>query len=59
MFPTIVPKQRLGAGKGHWPTVSAKVERTQGMPDRAAKITTIRVDKAQVGNYVCIDGAKS
>ncbi len=33
----IVAKQRLGGGKGHWPTVSAKVERTQEIPDRAAK----------------------
>ncbi len=55
----IVPKHRLGAGKGHWPTVSAKVERTQGMPDRAAKMITIRVGKAQVGNDICIGGARS
>ncbi len=55
----IVAKQRLGGGKGHWPTVSAKVERTQEIPDRAAKIITIRVDKAQVGSDVCIDGASN
>ncbi len=53
----IVAKQRLGGGKGHWPTVSAKVERTQEIPDQATKIITIRVDKAQVGSDVCIDGA--
>ncbi len=53
----IVAKQRLGGGKGRWPTVSAKVERTQEMPDRAAKIITIRVDKAQVGSHVCVDSA--
>ncbi len=55
--PPIVAKQRLGGGKGHWPTVSAKVERTQEIPDRAAKIITIRVNKAQVGSDVCINGA--
>ncbi len=44
VFP-IVAKQRLGEGKGHWPTVSAKVEITQEIPDRAAKVITIRVDK--------------
>ncbi len=53
----IVAKQRLGGGKGHWPTVSAKVEKTQEIPDRAAKIITIRVDKAQVESDACIDGA--
>ncbi len=53
----IVAKQRLGGGKGHWPTVSAKVERTHEIPDRAAKIITIKVGKAQVGSGVCIDGA--
>ncbi len=53
----IVAKQRLGEGKGHWPTVLAKVERTQEIPDQAAKIITARVDKAQVGSDVCIDGA--
>ncbi len=53
----IVAKQRLGGGKGHWPTVSAKVERTQEILDRAAKMVTIRVDKAQVGSDICIDGA--
>ncbi len=47
----------MGGGKGHWPTVSAKVERTQEIPDRAVKMITIRVDKAQVGSDVCIDGA--
>ncbi len=47
----------MGEGKGHWPTVSAKVKRTQEIPDRAAKIITIRVDKDQVGSDVCIDGA--
>ncbi len=46
----IVAKERLGGGKGHSPTVSAKVERTQEIPDRAAKIITVRVDKAQVGH---------
>ncbi len=55
----IVAKQRLGEGKGHWPTFSAKVERTQEIPNRAAKIITIRVDKAQVGSDVCIDGASN
>ncbi len=55
----IVAKQRLGEGKGHWPTVSAKVERTQDIPDQAAKIITIRVDKAQIGSDVFIDGASS
>ncbi len=53
----IVAKQRLGGGKGHWPTVSAKAGRTQEISDRAAKMITIRVDKAQVGSDVCIDGA--
>ncbi len=53
----IVAKQRLGEGKGHWLTVSPKVERTQEIPDRAAKMITIRVDKAQVESDVCIDGA--
>ncbi len=56
-FSPIVAKQRLGGGKGHWPTAPAKVERTQEIPDRAAKMTTIRADKAQVGSDVCIDGA--
>ncbi len=55
----IVSKQRLGGGKGHWPTVSTKVERTQEIPDRAAKMITIRVDKLQVGSDVCVDGAPS
>ncbi len=50
-------QQRLGGGKDHWPTVSAKVERTQEIPDRAAKMITIRVDKAQIGSDVCMDGA--
>ncbi len=53
----IVAKQWLGGGKGHWPAVSAKVEPAQEIPNRAAKIITIRVDKAQVGNDVCIHGA--
>ncbi len=53
----IVAKQRWGGGKGHWPIVSAKVERTQGIPDRATKMITIRVDKAQAGSDVCIAGA--
>ncbi len=55
----IVAKQRLGGGKGHWPTVSTKVERTQEIPDRAAKMITIRVNKAQVGSDVFIDGASN
>ncbi len=50
----ISPKERLGKGKGHWPTVSAKVERTQEIPNWATKMATIRVDKAQVGSDVCI-----
>ncbi len=41
---------------GHWPTVSAKVEGIQEIPDRAAKKVTVRVDKAQVGSDVCRDG---
>ncbi len=49
----------MGGGKGHWPTVSAKVEITQEMPDQAAKMITIRVDKAQIGNDICIDGASN
>ncbi len=53
----IFAKERLGRGKGHWPTVSAKVERTQEIPDREAKIITIRVKKAQVWSDICIDGA--
>ncbi len=55
----IVAKQQLGEGNGHWPTVSAKVERTQEIPDRVAKIITIRVDNAQVGSDVCIGGASN
>ncbi len=47
----------MGEGKGHWPTVSAKFEQTQEIPNRAAKIITIRVHKAQVGSDVCIHGA--
>ncbi len=47
----------MDGGKGHWPTVSAKVERTQEIPDRTAKMITIRVDKGQVGSDVCIGGA--
>ncbi len=53
----IVAKQRLGGGKGHWRTISAKVERTQETPDQAAKTIAIRVDKAQVISNVCIDGS--
>ncbi len=53
----IVAKQRLGGGKGHWPTVLAKVKRIQEIPDLAAKMITIRVDKAQVKSDICIDGA--
>ncbi len=53
----IVAKQWLGGEKGHWPTVSAKVKGTQEMPYQAAKKITVRVDKAQVGSDVCIDGA--
>ncbi len=34
-----------------------KVEPAQEIPNRAAKIITIRVDKAQVGNDVFIHGA--
>ncbi len=55
----IAAKQRLGGGKGHWLTVLAKVERTQETPDRAAKMITMRVDNAQVGGDVCIDGASN
>ncbi len=51
----IVAKEQLGGGKGHWRTVSAKIERTQKITDRTAKIITIRVDKAHVGCDVCID----
>ncbi len=47
----------MGGEKGHWPTVSAKVDRTQEIPDWAAKIITITIDKAQAGSDVCIDGA--
>ncbi len=53
----IVAKQRLGGEIGHWPTVSAKVEGTQEIPDRVAKKITVKVDKTQVGSDVCIDGA--
>ncbi len=53
----IVAKEQLGGEKGHWLTVSAKVEGTQQIPDRAAKKIAARVDKAQVGSDVCIDGA--
>ncbi len=53
----IVAKERFGVEKGHWPTVLAKVEGTQEIPDRAAKKITVRVEKAQVGSDVCIDGA--
>ncbi len=55
----IVAKERLGGEKGHWHTVSAKVEKTQEIPDRAAKIITIRVGKAQAGSDVCIDDANN
>ncbi len=55
----IVEKKRFGGGKGHGPLVSAKVERTQEIPDRAAKIITFRVDKAQVGSDVCLDDASN
>ncbi len=55
----IVAKKRLGGGKVHWPTVSAKVETIQEIPDRAAKMITIRLDKAQVGSGVYIDGASN
>ncbi len=47
----------MGGVKGHCPTVSAKVERTQEIPDRAPKLITNWVDKAQVGSHVSIDGA--
>ncbi len=53
----IVAKGWLGGEKGHWSTVSAKVEGTLEIPDRAAKKTTVRVDKSQIGSNVCIDGA--
>ncbi len=53
----IVAKQRLGGEKGHWPTVSAKVEGTQEIPNRAANKITVKADKAQVGSDVCMDGA--
>ncbi len=43
----IVAKQRLGEGKGHWPIVSAKVGGAQEIPDRAAKMITIRVKPQQ------------
>ncbi len=55
----IVAKQRLGGGKGQWPTVFSKVERTQDIPNRAPKMITIRVDKAQGGSDVCIDGTSN
>ncbi len=47
----------MGREKGQWPTVSAKVEGTQEIPDRTAKKIKVRVDKAQVGSDVCTDGA--
>ncbi len=47
----------MGGEKSHWPTVSAKVAGTQEIPDRAGKKITVRVDKAQVGSDVYIDGA--
>ncbi len=53
----IVAKERFGGEKDHWPTVSAKVKGIQEIPDRAAKKITVRVDKAQVGSDVCMDGA--
>ncbi len=53
----IVAKELLVGEEGHWPTVSAKVEGTQEIPDRAAKKIKVRVDKAKVGSDVCIDGA--
>ncbi len=53
----IVAMEWLGGEKGHWPTVSAKVEGTREIPDQAAKKITVRVDKAQVGSDVCIDDA--
>ncbi len=49
----------MGEGKGHCPTVLTKVEGTQEIPNQAAKMITIRVDKAQVGSDVCIDGAST
>ncbi len=56
-FSLIVAKEQLGGEKGHWPTFSAKVEGTQEIPDWVAKKITVRVDKAQVGSDICIDGA--
>ncbi len=52
-----VAKERLGGEKCHWPTILAKVEGTQEIPGWVAKKITVRVDKAQVGSNVCIDGA--
>ncbi len=53
----IFPEEGLGGDKGHWPTVSVKIDGTQEIPDRAAKKIAVRVDKAQVDSDICIDGA--
>ncbi len=37
--------------------LQSKVERTQEISDRAAKMIVIMVDKAQVGRDICINGA--
>ncbi len=55
--PIDVKEKSAVENKSIWPTVAAKVEGTQEIPDRAIKSITVKVKEAHVGSNICINGA--
>ncbi len=54
--PVDIREQIVVEDKIIWPTVAAKVEGTQEIPDRAMKSIKIEVQEAHVGSDICIEG---
>ncbi len=55
--PIDVREKSAVENKNIWPTVTAKVEGTQEIPDRAIKSITIKVKEAHDGSDICINAA--
>ncbi len=58
-LPLMSGRSRLQRIKDFWPTVAAKVEGTQEIPDRAIKSITVKLNEAHVGSDICINGARN
>ncbi len=50
-----VSEQLIVKNKNVWPTVAAKVEGIQEVPDRAMKCMTVKVQEAHLGSDICIE----